>query len=529
MNGISSRFAGVIALAAMVSAASAQFTSDKVALRAHINLTQLQAANGNSCWGYVSPSGREYALMGCSNKIAFVEITDPANPVYFASIPHTSSLWADVKVYGSYAYVVSEASGVGIQVIDLSDIDNHDVTLVRTITNPGRSHNVAVDTVSGYLYTCGSNEGSGTTMCFSLANPANPVRVGPNSMTPTYQHDIMPYTYTSGPYAGRQVLFGSSTSRGIEIYDVTNKNSPFLIKRVPYPNIGYCHQAWLSRDEKYLYVDDEFDEEELNVPTRTIVIDVSSLETAFFVRTFSSGMPSTDHNQYQIHGFLYQANYTSGLRIFDTNDNPTNPVQVGWFDTYPANNQVGYHGAWNTYPFFPSGIVIVSDIEGGLFILDPGEAVTRVVSPDVMNILRGALLSGGLNELKQSDNQYVKIRRGVGASPSDPPLQVLFESVAPSESPHMFTFALEASVNTPGLAQRIELFNFATNSWETLDSQTASTTDATRVVNIASNRSAYVEPGTRKVRAKVSYSAVGPTSGASWVAQIDRVTWTLRP
>src|SRR5688572_10479335 len=101
----------------------AQYTFNKVTLSARISLTTFSASSGNSCWGYVSPSGREYALMGLSNKLAFVEITNPASPVWFASIAHGSSNWADVKVYEDVAYVVTERSESGIQVIDMSNID----------------------------------------------------------------------------------------------------------------------------------------------------------------------------------------------------------------------------------------------------------------------------------------------------------------------------------------------------------------------------------------------------------------------
>lgn len=358
--------------------ALAQFDAHNVTLYRNLPPSTFGATSGNDCWGYVSPSGREYAIMGLNNRVAFVEITDPANPVVIATVPHPSSTWGDIKTYSHYAYVVAESSGSGIQVIDLDRIDEGIVTLVRTISSPGRSHNVAIDTMSGFLYTCGSNQGTGTTMCFSLANPANPVQVGPPSMTANYQHDAQIVTYTSGPYAGRQILFGCSEGRGVEIHDVTNKNSPFMIRRVPYPNIAYCHQGWLDAERKYFYVDDELDENNYGFTTRTIVINVESLENAHYVTSFTSGLPSIDHNLFIRDGFIFEANYRSGLRIFDANVDPLNPPQVGWFDTYPENNDRGFNGAWSNYPFFPSGTVIVSDIERGLFILDVSRALARL-------------------------------------------------------------------------------------------------------------------------------------------------------
>jgi len=358
----------VAAAALMTGSASAQFDSENISLHSQIDVGTFGASRGNDCWGYVSPSGREYALMGLDNKVAFVEITDPANPDWFASVNHSSSTWGDVKVYQDHAYVVTEASGSGIQVIDLSDIDNHNVTLVRTISSPGRSHNVAIDTASGFLYTCGSREGAAFTVIFDLSDPANPQQVG--TWDGDYQHDIQAVTYTEGPNAGRQILFGSSEGRGLDIVDVTDKSNPFFVSRTPYPNLTYCHQAW-TEDLQYIYINDELD----SIPRNT-VIDISDIENPQPVGEFSSGLQATDHNGYVRDGLLFQATYHAGLRVWDLNADPLNPPQIGWFDTYPSDDGAGFDGAWSCYPFFPSGTVIVSDINRGLFVLDVSQLPT---------------------------------------------------------------------------------------------------------------------------------------------------------
>lgn len=351
----------------IAAGAAAQFDSDRVEFRSWIDLATFDAESGNDCWGYVSGSGREFALMGLDNKVAFVEITDPDNPIWFASFPHSASLWGDIKVYQHAAYAVTEESGTGIQVFDLSDIDNHVVTLVRTIVAPGRSHNIAVDTTSGFLYTCGSNEGSATTVIFDLSNPTNPIVAG--TWSGSYQHDIHAVTYTSGPFAGRQIAFGSSERRGLDVIDVTNKSAPVLLSRTPYPNVAYAHQVW-SENLQYLYLNDELDSMQ-----RTSVFDISDIEAPEYLGSFTTGLTATDHNLYVRDGFVYASNYKSGLRIFDTNVDPVNPPEVGFFDTYPGSDTSGFQGTWSNFPFFPSGIVIVSDIDRGLFILDPSAAV----------------------------------------------------------------------------------------------------------------------------------------------------------
>src|SRR5205085_1131238 len=135
------------------------FPENGVTLLAWLSLPDLAVpagGNANSCFGYVSPSGREYALIGLSTGTACVEVTQPGNPVIVGQIAGPQSLWRDVRTYSHYAYAVSEG-GSGIQVIDLANVDAGGVSLVNTIDDDatGATHTIAIDTVSGYLYRSG--------------------------------------------------------------------------------------------------------------------------------------------------------------------------------------------------------------------------------------------------------------------------------------------------------------------------------------------------------------------------------------
>ena len=44
-------------------------------------------------------------------------------------------------------------------------------------------------------------------------------------------------------------------------------------------------------------------------------------------------------------------------------------TEIGFFDTYPADDNTEFNGVWNVYPYFPSGNIILSDIEKGLFVV----------------------------------------------------------------------------------------------------------------------------------------------------------------
>ena len=154
--------------------AEASAQGSVLTFRSRVSLVDLGSSSANDCWGYVSPSGREYALTCTFNGTVFVEITDPSSPVVVSSQPGNSTNTRDVKVYQDHAYVVGE-SGPGVQVFDLSNIDAGTVTYVGDITAGGTSatHNVAIDEVSGFLYRCrgGSNGLRIYDLNQSLTNP----------------------------------------------------------------------------------------------------------------------------------------------------------------------------------------------------------------------------------------------------------------------------------------------------------------------------------------------------------------------
>ncbi len=362
----------------------ASFTSSNVTLQAWIPLNNFQGnpASGNDCWGYVSPSGREYAIMGVSNGYNFVEVTNPTSPVIVGFIAGPESLWHDIKIIGDRAYGVSEA-GSGIQVIDLSDIDNGNVVHVTDKVQAGHSttHNIVANPDSGFLYLSGGNISNGGLVAVSTTNPDNPTIVG--AWSDMYVHDAQVVSYTSGPMAGKEIAYcasgfnGGFSSPGIRVVDVTNKNNMQTIATVQWPNAGYSHQCWLSEDRQLLYVNDELDEMNGLVSTTTThVIDVSNPANPSLLGTFTTGLPSIDHNLYTKGNFIYEANYRSGLRVFDATD-PINPTEIAFFDTFPGSDSPNFNGAWSVYPYLPSGTIIVSDLERGLFILDVTNDTTQ--------------------------------------------------------------------------------------------------------------------------------------------------------
>ncbi len=363
---------GVPRLGSVIAATGTSFPASGVTLLAWLSLDDFNtgASSGNVVWGYVSPSGREYALMGLSSGTAFVEVTDPNDPVIVAHRTGPDSLWRDIKVWQHYAYAVSEG-GSGIQVFDIAGIDSGQVTFVGTVTAGGdtATHTLALDTASGYLYRSGG--GSNGLRIYNLnASPTAPPQVG--SWSNKYVHEAQIVTYTSGPAAGKQIAYccggfnGGFTNTGLSVLDVTNKSSIQVLKEVFWSNPGYSHQIWLSPNQQFAYLNDELDENG-TFPTTTYVFNVSTPASTTLLGSFNNGNSAVGHNLYTKGNLIYESNYRSGLRVFDAT-NPTAPVEAYWFDTYPSDDVASFNGLWSNYPYLPSGIVLGSDIEKGLFV-----------------------------------------------------------------------------------------------------------------------------------------------------------------
>ena len=77
---------------------------------------------GNDSWGWTDPdTGKEYALVGLNSHTAFVDISNPSMPILVGALPTATlnSIWRDIKVYQNHAFIVSEASGHGMQVFEI--------------------------------------------------------------------------------------------------------------------------------------------------------------------------------------------------------------------------------------------------------------------------------------------------------------------------------------------------------------------------------------------------------------------------
>ncbi|CAH1798162.1 unnamed protein product [Owenia fusiformis] len=369
---------------------------------AFLSLDELDLTSGlisgresNDVWGWTDPvNGEEYVIMGLTTGTSFVRISpDPENPtvVAFMLTKTQTSTWRDIKVVNNYAFVGSEARQHGIQVFDLTRLRGQtnlglveeDVDYVRV----GNTHNIVANEDSGFVYAVGATEGGGLYEPCSAGlhfidatNPADPFFAGCYSAD-GYTHDAQCVNY-NGPdvnYVGREVCFAYNED-SLTIVDVTNKASPSLISKVTYPNFSYTHQGWVTEDHTTVLLDDETDEYYSTAGsqnTRTYVWDVSTLSNPVLKSTHVSNQISIDHNQYIVGDLTYQSNYESGLRILRVDQNAYTLTEVGHFDVYPGAG-ADFYGTWSNYPYFASGVVALTSIEYGLYLVRPNIAAMEM-------------------------------------------------------------------------------------------------------------------------------------------------------
>ncbi len=406
------------------------YACDNVDLFSHVSVLELTGQSSgvylNDIWGWTDPqTDKEYALVGLTNGMSFVDISDPENPIVVGRMPESNlnakykslpldqypacnlglgttarsksisqgSSWRDVKVYDNHAFVVSDAQPHGMQVLDLTKLREYDGSPILLEHDAlydqfGPSHNIVINEQTGFAYAagvtqstvCGSRDSTGLHM-IDISDPKNPTysgcyidtEPGYYRVAPGYIHDAQCVIY-NGPdteHQGKEVCFNSAEGN-VVIADVSDKENPTTIGFERQADMQYSHQGWLTEDQSYFLMNDELDERNLGRGTKTYVWDVRDLENPEFVGYYEHNTFSIDHNLYIKGNYAYETNYNSGLQILDLSDvENANLERVAYFDTQPATDASSFKGTWSNYPYFESGMIILSDIESGLFIVRP--------------------------------------------------------------------------------------------------------------------------------------------------------------
>tara|TARA_R110002072_G_scaffold97726_6_gene214855 strand:- start:4227 stop:5858 length:1632 start_codon:yes stop_codon:yes gene_type:complete len=353
-------------------------------------------SNLNDVWGYSDANGNEYALVGTEIGFSIVDISQASNPVEKGNIPGAFSIWRDIKTWSHYAYVIHDGHAGpsdGILIVDLDSVNQSQqkysnfFPTITVDTNSGsfiQAHNLYIDE-NGILYVFGAamngipgGDVNGALMFDLNPDPENPVFVG--VFNEHYLHDGM---------ARGDTLWGSAIYEGkLLAIDVSDKTNPVILGSIATPN-NFTHNAWVSDDNKTVYTTDE------KPGAYVTAIDVSNPGVMQELDRIQQSIDTSQvipHNTHVYGDFLVNSYYTSGLQIVDISK-PEIMVEVGIYDTSPLANS-NFEGAWGAYPYLPSGLILVTDRQTGLWILNPSYVKASFFTGLVKDSVSGINLVG---------------------------------------------------------------------------------------------------------------------------------------
>lgn len=326
-------------------------------LLGNLNYQTLHNADLNDIWGYVDETGKEYALVGTTKGTSIVDLSDPTNPTEIFWEPGLESIWRDLKTYGDYAYVTTEAAN-GLLIIDLSPLPASNVLTTAYYTGDVSgtmlsAHNLYIDVPSGRAFIFGSNFGNGGVQILDVqTNPMVPSQVG--SFDTWYVHD--------GVIRNDTMYLAHINNGFLSLVDISNLGSPIVLGTKNTPNI-FAHNIWPSDNGQFVYTTDEVSGAYVtayDISDPSNIIEVDRVQS-------SPGAGVIPHNTHVKGDFLVTSYYSDGVTIHDATY-PYNLIEIGHFDTYPQQTR-SYDGCWGAYPWLPSGIMLATDRSTGLWVL----------------------------------------------------------------------------------------------------------------------------------------------------------------
>lgn len=367
-------------LAALMLMASTVFSQFSLTEVAHYPYDPSRG-DCSDIWGYVDGTGIEYAIVGNETGTSIVSLANPALPVEVFYSPGANTIWRDIKIWGTTAYITNEG-GNGLKIIDLSNLPGPitagDVSQFTGSTYPfTTAHNVFIDE-EGRAYICGANNGVGGAIILDLTvDPLNPVEIG--RYNEYYLHDV---------FVRGDTLWGGAINDGFfVVVDVSTPSSLVTWATQLTPNT-FTHNLWLTDDGNTLYTTDEVSGAFL---AGYDVSDINNISETDRIQS-SPGNGVIPHNTFVLGDYLLTSYYRDGVTVHDVS-NPNNMIELGSYDTAPSFIGDGFNGCWGVYPYLPSGLVIASDIEEGLYVLGANYVPAAYLEGTVTD----AVTTGALN------------------------------------------------------------------------------------------------------------------------------------
>lgn len=380
---------------------SAGFSCNNMSLLGRVPLSALptNSNSANDIWGHVDLNTmREYAIIGLQRGVAVVDVTDPENPTVVGSISGQSTTWRDIKVYQffstsqqrwkAFAYAGADSVTEGLTIIDLNTLPLG-IKLVRRTVEDAEAHNVYISNVdyttntalpgaAALLHITGSENFGGSWRTYDLKNaelPAASYQLN-GATRSDYTHDASSVSIDDVRAQRDCVNAGNGAcnvlidfnENELRLWDHSSATSATELGSETYPNAEYVHSGWWSEDKQYVILHDELDEQRRGLNTTVHFFDISDLNSPTLVASWTGPTRAIDHNGFVRGNRYYMSNYERGVTILDISD-PTAPTEIGNFDTFGTSNNPSFNGTWGVYPYLPSGIILASDIQGGLYIL----------------------------------------------------------------------------------------------------------------------------------------------------------------
>ncbi len=366
------------------------YACKKMDLVGYVDPATMGSSGIADVWGWVDPeTKKEYAILGSTGGVQFVDVSKPSAPVYMGSLPvkapGNALIWQEIEILNDHAYIVCDLDPCGLQIFDLNRLRGAEAALPvwrpDVVLPIGAVHSIDANPETNHIFLNGAgvSDPLGTPIIFDVSVPLAPVPVGAMA-DDGYTHDSLCRNY-KGPdkdYKGNEICFNFNTDT-VTIYDVTaNPMQPVQLARVTYENASYIHSGALSKDHSTLISTDEADEQDHGIRSTLYIWDVSKLTAPKLIGTFVAKSGAIDHNVYSENDALYHANYVNGFRILNLkNAHKGKMNEVAYFDTVPLSDAPEFNGVWAAYPYLPSGNMLVGHMDGGLFIVRPEPAVLK--------------------------------------------------------------------------------------------------------------------------------------------------------
>lgn len=326
----------------------------------------------NEVWGYAR-DGREYAIIGTTAGTHIFDITDVNNVDTVDFIPGrvqgNQIIHRDYDTYQDYLYIVCDEGPSSLQIADLSLLPDSAPLVYDDNALIIKSHNIFIDTTSGYLYTCGgaTNLGSNYLSVYSLAaDPIDPQFLINCSFSLPWWNSTINYVHDI--YVRNDTAYCNAGPNGLFVVDFSNlANVQGIGSLTSYFQQGYNHSGWLHPSGNYYAFADETHGMDVKI------VDVTNLSNITLIDTIGSNVVqslSIPHNLIFRGDNLFISYYFDGLYVFNTAD-PNNISLAGYYDTSTRPHQLNkYEGNWGLYPFLPSGKILASDMQEGLFVFE---------------------------------------------------------------------------------------------------------------------------------------------------------------